>query len=167
MKRAPFHKLFVDKALLANVDYRCLYKRDDLRNILEAAEADMKARSIQIDEYVEAKKPGYGNGGRILDWYANGPTIPKDRPGLIAMLHPQFHKRGWDEIAETAEQIAKELKRWIWVVEAEASRWHLIMIGDAPTNEGGCPEWKKHVRGGDQYIAVINPKGEWKVLGAS
>jgi hypothetical protein len=166
----PFHKLFRDPALKANVDYRRVYEsdaKDDTRRILDAAVADSKAQGITFDEYLGVE-PGHGYGSEILNWYANGPKPPKDRTGLVAMLHPQFHRRGWEGIAETATQMAKELKRWIWIVEAEGSRWYLFMVGDAPGEDtDGEKTWKKHVRSGDQYIAVIDPKGEWRMLGCS
>ncbi len=167
----PFHALFRDKSLKANADYRRVCDKDDAKDdtrlILDAAVADATARSLSFDQYVGAE-PGRGYGSEILDWYANGPKAPRDRSGLVAMLHPQFHKRGWDGIAETATQLAKELQRWIWLCEAEGSRWYLFMVGDAPGDDAaGEKVWKRHVRSGDQYIAVIDPNGDWQMLGAS
>jgi len=171
-KQPPFHALFTSPKLAeVNLDYRRRYipnqpqEQDHLYQILTAAEEDMKARGLTIEAYVEGR-PGC-TGGAIVDWYANGAKIPRDRKGLVAMLHPQFHKRGWGGIIQTVETMAKELRRWVWVVEAEESRWYLIMVGDAPTDADNCPVWRAHVRVGDQFIAVMSPKGEWRMLGCS
>lgn len=169
----PFHQLFRRTDLAPNVDYVRRYRPgdDDTMRVLVAAEADYKARGLTFDAYMGKKN---ASGSALLDWYANG-EAPEPRPGMVALFHPQYHKRDWEKTANVLTAMAKALERWIWVCECEESRWVMAMVGDPPPSDGedadGHPAWERHVRysdrGSDQYIAAIAPSGEWKMLGLS
>lgn len=171
---APFHQLFRRTDLTPNVDYVRRYRSsedDDTMRILKAAEEDYRARGLTFDAFMGKKN---ASGIALLDWYANGDP-PEPRPGMVALFHPQFHKRDWEKTADTLTAMARALERWIWVCECEESRWIMAMVGDPPPGDGedadGHPAWERHVRysdrGSDQYIGVISPSGEWRCLGVS
>jgi len=173
---APFHELFTmpTDVIAANRDFRRDGSTERTVQILRAATARCKERGFTFDEYVGEENAG---GSHILRWYGNGADAPEDRPGLVAMLHPQYHKRGWVSVWEIMTELARKLNRWVWCVQAGYSRWVLLMIGDShehdegceseSTSCGGCASWEAHVRSDDQFIATMSPAGEWRVLGMS
>lgn len=170
MTRPPFHDLFRRTDLAANTDYRMRYDDEatpkvyDLENVLRAAEDDCEQRGLTWDQYTGTVPKDYTTGDSPERWYANGAKMPRDRPGLIAVFHPQYHRRGWQGISETITDTAKALQRWVWVCEAAESRWIVAMVGEEP---GTDAVWRKYTRPSDQLIIVVNPYGEWKMLGCS
>jgi hypothetical protein len=105
-------------------------------------------------------------------WYANG-TEHQDRPGVLGSFHPLIHKteEGWAWIIDTAEKLAKDLKRWIWVTLGE-DRWVRIIVGEDPQEEqdDDNPTGALYVDGkyqNDQYITTFSPEGKEHFVGCS
>lgn len=110
-------------------------------------------------------------------WYANGPVC-EDRPGVLAVFHPAIHKKDgeWDKIYKTAQAIAKDLKRWIWLTVGE-DRWARISLGPDPRRDPDDVEDDEDTTGpqynakgeyqNDQFITTMGPDGEEHFVGCS
>lgn len=161
----PFHALFRDPVLDRYNREFIRYNGADFdgtRDILGRAQEDASSQGITFDQYM-GEAEGEGQGSEILNWYSNGPA-PAPRVGMMALFHPQAHKRNWDAVYDVASSIAKACRRWAWIVECDGSRWVMVLLGGDPSVEGAMEASSSP---GDQYIAVISPAGEFKMVGAS
>lgn len=132
-----------------NDTYR-LQESDDFKNALIAAE-----------------NAGAQN-SHVLEWYARGPEC-RDRPTTLATFHPLIHKREWKRIHASAQALAIELGRWIWLTIGE-DRWARILIGDDPMTVQPKFNPQLDAKGryqNDQYLTCFSPTGKEQVIGAS
>jgi hypothetical protein len=122
----------------------------------------------QLGEYIETVD------ARTFDvryWYANGPVC-EDRPNVLASFHPVIHKRDgeWDRIYRLAQDLAKDLKRWIWITVGE-DRWARLILGDDPGDASDTKTGPLYDANGkyqnDQYITTVGPNGEEIFVGCS
>lgn len=157
---APFHKIFgADITPNRALSYAT---SEDLEAILGRAEFDAKQYAGGFAEYM-GELPDGARGSELMRWYGNGPP-PAPREGMIAMLHPQIHKRAWTPILDAAAKVALYTDRVIWIVECEGSHWYMLMVGDRHEVEGA---WDRHVRTRDQFIGTMDADRGIHVLGTS
>lgn len=162
---APFHRLFTDPALAA-INRTFTIGHDDLRPLLQHVEtlADrrMPGRDAWFDAFMGDTTEYGASASSLLAWWSNGPA-PAPRRGMLAMYHPQVHKRFWSRIYREARRMAQALERWVWIVEANETRWMMLLLGDAPDDEQGQTD----TTGGDQYLACFAPDGTFHFVGCS
>ena len=97
-------------------------------------------------------------------------SLPPDREGLIAVIHPliEYHGEFIRQIHEVAQTIAMEEKRPVFFVMTE-SRWRLLLLGEVRVSEETGEEfpWYDDEENGrfanDQFSGHYDPDGSWHV----
>lgn len=135
---------------------------------LDERRADTKA----LLNFVRALPPEAEASAEVRRWYANGPVC-EDRPGVLAVFHPAVHKREgeWERIYALAQQLAKDLERWIWITLGE-DRWVRLILGPDPRHEeddesAGPLVDHAGTYQNDQSVTAVGPCGEEHFVGCS
>lgn len=110
----------------------------------------------QVMFVLKAARESVEEGRDPRRWYSNGRV--ENRFGVVAAYHPLIHINQWAAIQASAKALAVNLKRWVWVCQAE-TRWVYIQLG---LDDGSQPALAS-----DQFIYSWSPDGAPTLVGCS